>query len=80
MVTMVQSIANWHNMHTRVDCTHSLTHLHQHSYNHFVAKGQLSYYRIWNKKIIWKVPQEGVANWSTRRKLPTACLLIGITY
>ena len=34
MVTMVQSAANWRNTHTPVDRTHSLTHLHQHSYNH----------------------------------------------
>ena len=36
MVTMAQSTANWHNMHTHVDRTHSLTHLHQHSYNQIV--------------------------------------------
>ena len=29
-----------------VDRTHSLTHLHQHSHNHFCAKHLLSYYRI----------------------------------
>ena len=36
MVTMAQSAANWHNTHTHIDHTHSLTHLHQHSYNHVV--------------------------------------------
>ena len=34
MVTMAQSAANWCNMHR--DSTHSLTHLHQHNYNHVV--------------------------------------------
>ena len=36
MATMAQSAANWHNMHTHMDRTHSLTHLHRHSYNHDV--------------------------------------------
>ena len=35
-VTVAQSAANWRNTHTLVDRTHSLTHLHQHSYSHFV--------------------------------------------
>ena len=36
MVTIAQSAANWCNTHTHVDHTHSLTHLHQHSYNDVV--------------------------------------------
>ena len=36
MVTVAQSAANWRNTHTKLDCTHTLTHLHQHSYIHFV--------------------------------------------
>ena len=36
MVTMAQRAANWRNTHTHIDGTHSLTHLHQHSYNHVV--------------------------------------------
>ena len=36
MVTMSQSVANWPKTHTHMNRTHSLTHLHQHSYNHFV--------------------------------------------
>ena len=36
MVTIAQSAANWCNTHTRMDRTHSLTHLHQHSSNHIV--------------------------------------------
>ena len=36
MVTMAQRAVNWRNTHTHVDRTHSLTHLHQHSYNHAV--------------------------------------------
>ena len=36
MVIMAQSAANWRNTHTRTDRTHSLTHWHQHSYNHVV--------------------------------------------
>ena len=34
MVTMVQNAVNWRNTH--MYRTHSLTHLHQHSYNHVV--------------------------------------------
>ena len=37
MVTMAQSATTWcRNTHTHVDRTHSLTHLHQHSYDHVV--------------------------------------------
>ena len=36
MVTMAQSAANWHNTHTHMDHTHSLTHFRQHSYNHIM--------------------------------------------
>ena len=36
MVTMAQSAMNWRNTHTYMDHTHSLMHLHQHSYNHVV--------------------------------------------
>ena len=36
MVTMAQSTVNWCNTYTHMDCKHSLTHLHQHSYNHMV--------------------------------------------
>ena len=43
---------------THVDRTHSLTQLHQHSYNHVCAKRQLSYYRIWNPMFILKEPPE----------------------
>ena len=38
MVNMAQSAVNWRNMHSHVDHTHSLTHLHQHSYKHIVQK------------------------------------------
>ena len=33
MVTMAESAENWHNMHTHMDRMHSLTRLHQHSYD-----------------------------------------------
>ena len=36
MVTMAQSTTNWRNMHSHMDHTHSLTRVHQHSYNHVV--------------------------------------------
>ena len=55
MVTMAESAANWRNTHTHVDRTHSLTHLHHHSYNHIVRKRQLSYYIIWNRILFLKV-------------------------
>ena len=43
LVTMAQSAANWRNTHTHMDCTHSLTHLHQQLQPRDV-KRQLSYY------------------------------------
>ena len=49
MVTIAQSAAmNWHNTHTHVDRTHSLTHLHQHRYNHVVrsASSTITYFGI----------------------------------
>ena len=55
MITMPQSAANWHNTHTYVDHTHSLTHLHQHSYN----QRQLSYYIIRNQILFWRYLTEG---------------------
>ena len=89
MVTMAQSAANWRNM-TRVDHTHSFTHLqlHQHSYkyNHFMwsASSAISiiviHYRIWNHIFLVKVSERGGATRSTWRKPPTACPLISITY
>ena len=36
MVAMAQRTTNWRNMHTHLDRSHSLTHLHQHSSNHVV--------------------------------------------
>ena len=54
MVTMAQSAANWRNTHTHVNHTHSLTQLHQHSYNHVVRKHQLqlSCYKIGKQMFI----------------------------
>ena len=42
MVIMAQSAANWRNTHTHMDRTHSLTHLHQHSYNQVVRSASLA--------------------------------------
>ena len=71
MVTIDQSAANWRNTQTQADRTHPLTHLHQHSYNHWLcAKLKLSYYRNWNQIYILKVPEGGGENWSTQRKNP----------
>ena len=55
--------------------TRTPTQLQLHS-----VKRQLSYYRIWNQIFIFKVPEGGGANQSTRSKPPTACPLNGITY
>ena len=44
MVTMAQSAANWRNMHTDVDHTHSLTHFTSAQLQPRGAKRQLSYY------------------------------------
>ena len=76
MVTMVQSAANWHNMYTHLDRTHS----HTHTLTWTPVKSMWCKavdYRIWNPKKIF----EGRQNRSTREKNnQTACLLIGITY
>ena len=57
LFSFISSLA--HNTHTHVNRTHSLTHLHQHSYNHVVLKRQLSYYRIWNRIFTLKVAEGG---------------------
>ena len=46
MVAMAQSAANWHDTYTRMDHSHSLTHLqlYQHSYNHVVRSASLRGY------------------------------------
>ena len=60
MVTMAQSAANWYQnrvlfsllarRHAHSLGSHAFTlTLNQHSNNHFFAKRQLSYYRIWNR-------------------------------
>ena len=69
MVTMAQSAANRRN--TRADRMHSLTHLHQHSYNHVVrsAHSAITEFAI---NGFFKVPEGGGANWSTRRKNPNS--------
>ena len=81
MVTMAQKRRELaHHAHSRGShaFTHTLTSTQ--SQPRCCAKRQLSYYRIWDRIIILKVPEGGAANRSTRRKLPTSCLLIGITY
>ena len=52
---MAQSTTNWHNTHTHVDRMHSLTHVHQHSYNHFVWSASSAInYRTWNQILFWR--------------------------
>ena len=74
MITMAQSTMNTH---THVGHTHSLTHVHQHSYNH-VARSASSAITEFGISFILTVPHG--ANRSTQRKTLTACLQIGITY
>ena len=66
--------------HTHVDRTRSLT-LTSTQLQPLCAKRQLTYYIIWNRTFILKVPKEGGggANRRTRREPPTACPLICIT-
>ena len=40
MANMSQRAANWRKIHTDVDRTRSLTHLHQHSYNYNVRSAR----------------------------------------
>ena len=78
MVTVAQSTVNWCNLHSRG--SHTFTHtLTSTQLQPLCAKRQLSFYRIWNQIYIFKVPERRGANWSTWRKLATACPLIGIT-
>ena len=57
MVTMAQSATNWRNTHAHVDRTHSLTHLHQDSYNHVVRSASSAITEINLESIfILKVP------------------------
>ena len=63
IVTMAQSTANWSNTHTQVDHTHSLTHLHQDSYNHFVTICMMCMFcivfnlcKIWTSEKPWGDP------------------------
>ena len=79
MVSMAQSAANWRNMHTHLDRTHSLAHLHQHSYNHVVWNA-ISAITEFGINFFFKVPGGGTANRSTQRKPQTAFPLISITY
>ena len=59
MVTMAQSAANWCNTHTHVDRMHSLTHLHQHSYNHLVRSAGSAITEFGEKNNLLKVPEGG---------------------
>ena len=59
MVTMAQSAANWRNMHTHVDHTHSLTHLHQHIYNHVKRSASSAIMEFGIKVFTLKVPERG---------------------
>ena len=38
MISMAESATNWRNTHAHVDRTHSLMHLHQHSYSSHVVR------------------------------------------
>ena len=69
MVIMAQTAANWHNTHSHVDRTHSLTS-YQHSYNTVFRSASSANYILWNRVVILKVREGGGANRSTRRKPP----------
>ena len=60
MVTMAESAANWRN--TGAHSSQWITRIHSHTLTSIqlqprYAKRQLSYYTIWNKKNILKVPE-----------------------
>ena len=96
MISMAQSTANWRNTFTPkwIACIHSHTYintvttqLHQHSYINTVtttlceaASSAVAEFGI--DFLFCRYLREGDpgANWSTRRKPPIACPLIGITY
>ena len=62
MVTMDQNAVNWRNTHTQVDRTHSLTHLHQRSYKHYVRSANSTITEFGVYFFIVKVPEGGGAN------------------
>ena len=66
MVTMAQSAVIWRNTHTHVDLTHSLPHLHQHSYNHVVQSTSSAITEFGIQFLFLKVPEGRGANWSTQ--------------
>ena len=59
MVTMAQSAANWRNTDTQENRTHSLTHLHQHSYNHFVGNASTAITEFGIEFLFWRYLKEG---------------------
>ena len=65
---------------TQVDHTHSLAHLHQHSWSHFVQSASSVSTEFGIKFFFGRylTYEGGVANRNTRRKPLTACPLIGI--
>ena len=83
MVTVAQSAADWRNMHTGSRgshaFTHSLTstHLHQHTITTLCEAQAQLFHNLESIFYFERVPEEGGANRSTRRKTPTVCLLIG---
>ena len=81
MVTMAQSATNCRNTHTHVDHIHSLTHLHQHSYNHFVQSTSSVITEFGIKFYLMKVAEGGEQTGVPgETKNPTTSSLIGITY
>ena len=75
MVTMAQSAANSRNMHIEVERAHSLTHLHQHSYNHAV-RSTTSAATVFGTEFLF---QRHLREGEQTEKNLTTCPLIGIT-
>ena len=82
MVTIAQSAVNWRNTaHTHVDRTHSLTHKHQHSGNHFfiLCEAPAQLVHILESIFILKAylgEREQTGEYPEKKNCP----LIGITY
>ena len=74
MMTMAQSAANRRNTHT-----HSLTYLHQHSFN-YVVRSASSAITEFGIVFIFRYLSEGEQTGLPGEKNPTACPLNSITY
>ena len=62
--------ANWRNTHTHMDCMHSLTHLHQYSYNNVVRSSSSVITEFGIAFLFWRYLKEGEQTRVPEEKTP----------